>query len=124
MFGKFTLNITDTKKTEIDTMNKRVIGAALLAVLLTAGTYGIASAADKAATEANGCGKEGNGCDHKEASKDKEKCYGVAKAGKNDCASKDGSNSCSGQSTKDADPNSWLHLPAGVCDKLAGGVKG
>ena len=49
----------------------------------------------------------------------KEKCYGVAKAGKNDCAA--GAHSCAGQSTKDADKASFVALPAGVCAKLAGG---
>jgi uncharacterized membrane protein len=48
-----------------------------------------------------------------------EKCYGVAKAGKNDCAA--GTHSCAGQSTKDMDKSSFVELPAGVCGKLAGG---
>lgn len=52
----------------------------------------------------------------------KEKCYGVAKAGKNDCGSKDGSHSCAGLAKKDNDANEWVLLPAGICDKLAGGV--
>ena len=49
----------------------------------------------------------------------KEKCYGVAKAGKNDCAA--GTHSCAGQSTKDMDKSSFVEVPAGVCGKLAGG---
>jgi uncharacterized membrane protein len=48
-----------------------------------------------------------------------EHCYGVAKAGKNDCAST--GHSCAGQSTKDMDKASWLSLPTGVCAKIAGG---
>jgi uncharacterized membrane protein len=48
-----------------------------------------------------------------------EKCYGVAKAGKNDCAA--GDHSCAGQSTRDFDKASFVSLPAGVCAKLAGG---
>jgi uncharacterized membrane protein len=48
-----------------------------------------------------------------------EKCYGVAKAGKNDCAA--GAHSCQGQSTKDFDKASFVSLPAGLCGKLAGG---
>lgn len=54
------------------------------------------------------------------AKKDMEKCYGVAKAGKNDCASS-GNNSCAGTSTRDGDPNAWIFVPAGTCDKLVGG---
>ena len=49
----------------------------------------------------------------------KEKCYGVAKAGKNDCAAT--GHSCAGQSKKDADKASWISVPAGLCGKLAGG---
>ncbi len=56
------------------------------------------------------------------AKPEKEKCYGVAKAGKNDCASKDGANGCAGHSTKDGDANTWIYLPKGICDKLAGGT--
>lgn len=48
-----------------------------------------------------------------------EHCYGVAKAGKNDCAA--AGHSCAGQATKDMDKASWVGLPAGVCAKLAGG---
>jgi len=48
-----------------------------------------------------------------------EKCYGIAKAGKNDCASKIGGNSCAGQTTKDG--QGFLALPAGQCAKIAGG---
>jgi uncharacterized membrane protein len=48
-----------------------------------------------------------------------EKCYGVAKAGKNDCAA--GDHSCAGQSTRDYDKASFVALPAGACAKLAGG---
>jgi uncharacterized membrane protein len=51
-----------------------------------------------------------------------EKCYGVAKAGKNDCAST-GNNSCAGTSTKDADGGAWVLVPAGLCEKLNGGTK-
>jgi uncharacterized membrane protein len=50
----------------------------------------------------------------------KEKCYGVAKAGKNDCASN--GHACSGQSTKDADKKDWVHVPKGTCEKLVGGA--
>lgn len=53
-----------------------------------------------------------------------EKCYGVVKAGKNDCASaKKGGHSCAGGATVDADKNEWVYLPTGTCDKLVGGSK-
>ena len=48
-----------------------------------------------------------------------EKCYGVVKAGKNDCAT--ASSSCAGTSKKDAQADSWIGLPAGLCGKIVGG---
>jgi len=49
-----------------------------------------------------------------------EKCYGIAKAGKNDCAA--GAHSCAGQSTKSSDKASFVYLPTGACAKIAGGA--
>jgi len=49
----------------------------------------------------------------------KEKCYGVTKAGKNDCAA--GAHSCAGQSTKDGDKESFVAVPDGLCTRLKGG---
>jgi uncharacterized membrane protein len=48
-----------------------------------------------------------------------EKCYGVAARGKNDCA--EGAHSCVGQATRDRDPESFVLVPKGDCQKLAGG---
>ena len=50
---------------------------------------------------------------------DHEKCYGVAKAGMNDCQTS--THSCAGTSKTDAAPDSWVYVPVGTCDKLAGG---
>ena len=50
---------------------------------------------------------------------DSEKCYGVAKAGKNDC--KTNAHSCAGQSKMDKDPASFILVPAGSCEKISGG---
>jgi uncharacterized membrane protein len=49
-----------------------------------------------------------------------EKCYGLAKAGQNDCAST-GNHSCAGLSKVDSDPASWIFVPAGYCDRIVGG---
>lgn len=54
-----------------------------------------------------------------EDKKDMEKCYGVAKAGKNDC--KTMSSACAGHSTSDAQPDAFIALPKGTCERLAGG---
>ena len=48
-----------------------------------------------------------------------EKCYGVAKAGKNDCQT--AASSCAGTSKKDAQTDAWISVPKGTCDKIAGG---
>ena len=48
-----------------------------------------------------------------------EKCYGIAKAAKNDCAA--GAHSCAGQATKNGDKASFVFLPMGACAKIAGG---
>ena len=50
-----------------------------------------------------------------------EKCYGIAKAGKNDCAST-GNNSCGGSSKVNSDPKAWIYVPAGYCDRIVGGT--
>lgn len=53
-----------------------------------------------------------------EKSADKEKCYGVALAGKNDCAAGPGT-TCAGTAKTDHQPNAWKHVPAGTCTKTA-----
>ncbi len=50
---------------------------------------------------------------------DIEKCYGVAKAGKNDC--KTLSNACAGHSVSDAQPDAFIALPKGSCERISGG---
>jgi uncharacterized membrane protein len=48
-----------------------------------------------------------------------EKCYGVAKAGKNDCAG--AAHACAGQSKKDGGGKEFVSLPSGTCVRLVGG---
>lgn len=50
-----------------------------------------------------------------------EKCYGVAKAGMNDCGGKATGHSCQGQSKLNGDPNDWLLVLKGNCGKIVGG---
>ena len=80
-------------------MNKRqaLIAAALASVC--AATAVSASAADAA---------------------EKEKCYGVAKAGQNDCASSDGAHSCAGQAKADNGATEWKYVAKGTCEKAGG----
>lgn len=50
----------------------------------------------------------------------KEKCYGVAKAGQNDCANLAGTHSCAAQATVDNDPGEWVVVAKGTCEALGG----
>jgi uncharacterized membrane protein len=50
---------------------------------------------------------------------DNEKCYGISKAGKNDCQT--ATSSCAGTATADAKGDAWIYVPAGTCEKIVGG---
>lgn len=75
-----------------------IFGAAALAAAGTVAAGDESKSMDKAATE---------------------HCYGIAKAGKNDCAS--AAHACAGQSTKDMGKGEFVAVPVGVCAKIAGG---
>jgi uncharacterized membrane protein len=59
--------------------------------------------------------------DHHGGSAAKEKCYGVALKGKNDCAAGPGT-SCAGTSTKDYQGNAWKYVAKGSCVKMGGSL--
>lgn len=48
-----------------------------------------------------------------------EKCYGIVKAGMNDCQTS--TQSCASSATKDRQPDAFIFLPKGVCNKIVGG---
>ena len=48
-----------------------------------------------------------------------EKCYGIAKAGQNDCQTTN--SSCAGTSKRNSQGDAWLYVPKGSCDKVVGG---
>jgi len=48
-----------------------------------------------------------------------ENCYGVVQAGKNDCAGP--GHTCEGQAKTDGDPNEFITVPAGTCERLVNG---
>ena len=48
-----------------------------------------------------------------------EKCYGIAKAGKNDCQT--ANSSCAGTSKRDKQGDAWIYVPKGTCEKLVEG---
>jgi uncharacterized membrane protein len=47
-----------------------------------------------------------------------EKCYGVAKAGQNDCGT--ATHGCAGMAKADQDPGEWKYVPKGTCEKTGG----
>jgi uncharacterized membrane protein len=51
-----------------------------------------------------------------------EKCWGVAKAGQNDCGSNKTAHACAGQSTKSYDPNDYKVVKTGTCLKMGGSL--
>jgi uncharacterized membrane protein len=79
-------------------MDQRVIVSSALASLLALGLLGQAAAQVK----------------------EKEKCFGIAKAGQNDCANLSGSHSCAGQNKVDHDPGEWIYVAKGTCKDMKG----
>ena len=84
-------------------MNQRLIVSSAFASALALGLIG--------AVSAQGMGAAQSG---------KEKCYGIAKAGQNDCANLSGSHSCAGQAKVDADAGEWRYVAKGTCKDLKG----
>ena len=84
--------------------SNHILSAAIGSLLVMGLTSGSASAAEK--------------------KMEMEKCFGVAKAGMNDCSSSKSSHSCAGQASKDKDANDFVAVPKGTCDKISGGMGG
>ena len=80
-------------------MDQRLVVSSALASVLAMGLVSAATAADAPA---------------------KEKCYGVAKAGQNDCANLSGSHTCAGQAKAEKGVDEWVYVKAGTCKKLGG----
>ena len=79
-------------------MNQRLIVSSALASALALGLVGQVAAQDKG----------------------KEKCYGIAKAGQNDCANLSGTHSCAGQAKEDMSPADWKYVAKGTCKDMKG----
>jgi uncharacterized membrane protein len=79
-------------------MNQRLVLSSALASALALGLVGQVAAQDKG----------------------KEKCYGIAKAGANDCANLSGTHSCAGQSKADNDAGEWKYVAKGTCKDMKG----
>jgi uncharacterized membrane protein len=80
-------------------MNKRVIATSTLASVLAI-ALGQAQAA--------------------EAKPAQEKCFGVAKAGQNDCSTATGTHSCAGQAKTDKAADDWKYVAKGTCKTMGG----
>jgi len=83
-------------------MNRREMVAAAVAGLFAMGAAGGVAAAEP---------------------KNMEKCFGIAKAGKNDCGSNKTAHSCAGQSKVDNDPNDFKYVKTGTCTTMGGSLK-
>ena len=59
----------------------------------------------------------------KEKPKGMQECFGIAKAGKNDCGSNKTAHSCAGQSKVDNDPNDFKFVKTGTCEEMGGKMK-
>ncbi|GAB3463600.1 hypothetical protein GCM10027321_26440 [Massilia terrae] len=59
-----------------------------------------------------------NGQDSMAGQADQEKCYGVAKAGQNDCGT--ATHGCASQATADNDAKEWKYVAKGTCEKVGG----
>lgn len=53
------------------------------------------------------------------AEQETEKCYGVVKAGMNDCQTSN--QSCAGSALKDGQLDAFVFVPKGLCEKIVGG---
>lgn len=51
----------------------------------------------------------------------KEKCYGIAKKGQNDCGT--ATHACAGLAKKDNQPDEWKYVAKGTCEKMGGKLK-
>jgi len=49
-----------------------------------------------------------------------ERCFGVARGGRNDC--KTDAHVCAGWAYHDADPQAFVYVPAGTCERIVGGL--
>jgi uncharacterized membrane protein len=79
-------------------VSKQLLVSTAIAAIAAAGFASGAAAQDKGAAQ--------------------EKCYGIAKGGKNDCST--ATHSCAGKSTADNDKAEWKYVAKGTCEKAGG----
>jgi len=79
-------------------LNHRLVVSSALASVLALGLGGNAAAQEKG----------------------KDKCYGIAKAGQNDCANLSGTHSCAGLTKADNVADDWKYVAKGTCKDMKG----
>ncbi len=84
-------------------MNQKLVIRSAMAGLFALGTLGALSA-------------------HAADPKGMEKCFGVAKAGHNDCGSNKTAHACAGQSKVDNDPHDFKYVKTGTCKEMGGSM--
>ncbi len=95
-------------------MNRSLVSVAL------AGAVGVAFAASGVAVAQQGDPHVIEKTKQRMADGHLEKCYGLATAGFNDCAT--GKHGCAGLAKVDADPDSFILVPEGTCTHFKGGA--
>ena len=94
------------------------LGSAATALIAAAAL----SACSGGTNEASSKGAEAAGNEVTEvAAAEKEKCYGIALAGENDCKAGEGT-SCAGTSVLDYQGNAWKNTDAGECEAMGGSL--
>ena len=84
--------------------NQKMWAKAALGSVLALGLSGTAMTAEE--------------CEEKKV--ETERCAGIVKTGMNECATSE--HACAGMAKEDFDPEEWITLPKGTCDKIAGGT--
>jgi uncharacterized membrane protein len=84
-------------------MNQRQLVSSALASAFALGLVGQAGAQDMSKDKTN-----------------QEKCFGIAKAGANDCANLSGSHACAGMAKADKVADDWKYVPKGTCKEMKG----
>jgi uncharacterized membrane protein len=98
-------------------MDRRTLAASMVAAAMTLGVGAVANAAPMMTQAQMTKVQQAN---HARAvAQHLVACYGINAVGKNDCAA--GAHSCAGQATTARDPKSFVLLPVGDCQKIAGG---
>lgn len=94
--------------------DKKILQQAIGAILALglAGSLAAATPADTSSQkmDASNMGGNVNGM---------EKCYGIVKAGMNDCGT--ASHGCAGEAKKDGEKDAWVYVPTGLCNRIVGG---